>query len=727
MLNTEQCKNYITKFIHNTYTEASIGNLKKKLNDFVRVSHFNDTLKDEFFITVMESIVAGKSLFLAQNAKCFSYSSMDAGVILCLSKVLLSVKEYLLLNSREIQFLENLSYFKKIFELEKKLTFALKNELLSAANLCRRNGVRFSYILTLCAYVEHLILENYFSHTAPAFSSNSKDTARDQLSDYSTDEIISALGLIVSISNDIPTINTLPNAVFPEYASSKRSKKILLLACRIRFLQELQQENEQFGYACEYKNGILSLHLNEANCDLLQDYRLGYIKRKLSNDNYLSSFSERKLPSFKEIVDICGNKLVREKVENPSRYRLRINSAALEQICKTEELTREEYDSIFFETEELNLNNRFLNKPIYKDLTLLEYIQLRRIFIIFFHAQVVPTYNDYSAGIITKEEYFQSLVPCLDNTIFDRLRSNFGNKVDTFLQLNNYKETNSKIVDLQYQPLMSKTNSRGETCPFYALCSVAAISNIGRNTIKLLKTLNSSLINDDGVTDPLINSLATTFQSKGIPNIEGKDIGNKTDIDFAFLIGKTIYIAECKRNILPTDIFECRTTIDAIHKAERQIDRILYELNNQNLKQDFLRQFGLKSSEEVNIVAFIITGNRVFSNTNEFHYPVCYFKEFIRFVESGTIIIGEKQISVQKSGKLCEDDMSQFLSKFSPFRFCFSNSMMMYQITFNHPKLKISIDDFALNIVELDKYCKSCWNASPLNPEYQDQIYKNEF
>ena len=60
----------------------------------------------------------------------------------------------------------------------------------------------------------------------------------------------------------------------------------------------------------------------------------------------------------------------------------------------------------------------------------------------------------------------------------------------------------------------------------------------------------------------------------------GKKLGDVSDIDFAFAIGSSVYVAECKRNTHPTDIFEARATIDAIHKAERQLDRIVNEFTN---------------------------------------------------------------------------------------------------------------------------------------------------
>ena len=327
----------------------------------------------------------------------------------------------------------------------------------------------------------------------------------------------------------------------------------------------------------------------------------------------------------------------------------------------------------------------------------------------------------YSNEKISKTEYFQSLIPNLNKSIFECLRPHFGSKLDAFWELNNYQKTDSKIIDLLYQPVLSAGTQFPDL--FYALCSIATISNIGRNLFVLLKRFNNSSSNEDGTIDPLVKTLSESFDSQKIPHIEQKPLGSISDIDFAFLVGNTVYIAECKRNVHPTDIFECRTTIDAIRKAERQLDRIMRELSNSNVKDTFLQRFNLKN-RNINIVPFIITGNRIFSNTNEFRYPVRHFRELINFIELGSIRIGKSDIYIRKNPGLCEEDMHQFLDTSSPFHSCFVESMIIYQKKFKHAKLSICIDDYVLDVCELNKFCETHWNVSALNPEFFEYLKK---
>lgn len=709
---------FISKAKEQKYSESNVSEIIKNLKLYNTSPSYDDEKFNKYILIVIESVIAGKSLYLAQNTGCFRYSSKETGSILKLTTLLLSLQNELSLNPRDVQFLEGLHHFKKINELEKQLTDTLKRELQLATKSCNLNGVQFSCILTLCAYVEHLVVKEKMSPVNYDSFLMLTHKNHDQLEDYSIEEIISGLGLIISIHNEIPALQNLPSIVFPDHVLTKRYKKILLLACRIRFLQELQQANEQFGYACEYNNGVLYLRATSANKALLQDYRLGYIKRHLSTENYSS---DEEHPSFQNIIEDAREFLSLEKAENPTRYRLRISEKIFELVCKVEELTKEEYDNISFETQELDLNIDFYNKPIYKDLTLLEYIQLRRFFLIFYYAQVIPLYKMYSDEKISETEYFQSLIPNLNKSIFECLRPHFGSKLDAFWELNNYQKTDSKIIDLLYQPVLSAGTQFPDL--FYALCSIATISNIGRNLFVLLKRFNNSSSNEDGTIDPLIKTLSESFDSQKIPHIEQKPLGSISDIDFAFLVGNTVYIAECKRNVHPTDIFECRTTIDAIRKAERQLDRIMRELSNSNVKDTFLQRFNLKN-RNINIVPFIITGNRIFSNTNEFRYPVRHFRELINFIELGSIRIGKSDIYIRKNPGLCEEDMHQFLDTSSPFHSCFVESMIIYQKKFKHAKLSICIDDYILDVCELNKFCETHWNVSALNPEFYEYLKK---
>ena len=707
MLHLSELQTHISTYKDTLYTESKISKISSELRQYAKTINCTGDSLDKYYLKAIESVVATKSLFTLQNAGAFRYSVSNPQCIIDLSRLLLKCKDDLLLQPRDIQFLEGVPHIKRIYDLEVHLTESLVKELKKTTNICKRYGVQFSFILTLCAYVENLIVSQSLAPTYFDFSEEIKNEPKNSLNDYSIEDIVGALGLIVSIYNDIPEFRNLPDFVFADNVITKRTEKILLIACRVRFLQELQISHEHFGYQCTYDNSTLKLKATDANSRLLQDYRLSHIKRFLSSGNYQSTI---KHISFSEVIESLASLVKQEKCNDPPRYRLYIPEPIFEKLCEVGELTQEEHDLVSYEVDEMNLNPAFFDQPIYQSLTLLDYIRLRRFFLIFYHVQVVPLYKKYEAGEITQSEYLQSLIPCVSIDTFNCLRPVFGNKLDAFWELNNYQGTNSSIIDLQYQPVIPSAAN------YYVLSSIATISNIGRNLFTLLKRCNIN-INEDGTDDPLLKVLSTTFANARIPIAKDINIPGVTDIDFAYVVDKTLFIAECKKNIVPTDIFEARTSIDAIHKAERQLYKIQNELRTPAKLERVLNIVGVDYSSDYKVVPFVITGNRVFSNTNEYAFPIRHFRDLVRYVESGTMTVGEQDIYFREGPGYTEKDFIYFLQEDSPYLDCFIKSMAKYRQYFDHAKLQIQVDDYVLECAAMERYCQNAWGVSPLNSE----------
>ena len=256
-----------------------------------------------------------------------------------------------------------------------------------------------------------------------------------------------------------------------------------------------------------------------------------------------------------------------------------------------------------------------------------------------------------------------------------------------------------------YQPLISNNTS---VC---ALCTIAFFSNIGRNVCVLLKRIASS-INEDGTTDALIDALDFSFDSIGISHKSNISLGKITDIDFAFLSENTVYLAECKKVYHPTSMSETRATIDAIHKAERQLSKVITALQKPQIKAQFLKQaFPQISPEKIKFIPLIITSNRILSNTNEFAFPIRHFKEVISFVSNGTICIGKENISIWKGNTLTEADMLHYLSPQSEYRDIFTHSTVLFQRKLKIGNTELIVDDYGVNMLTLNDYCMNRWGV----------------
>lgn len=557
----------------NNYSESAINRLSKDIKEFLEMESLSSEKKSIFFEKAVECVYAAQSLHVLKSTGCFKFDVTPAGLVFELRLCLLALASDLFLHESDLHFLNSLPNAKLIFDETQKLNGKLAQKMRQAIAVFKNQGEYYSFILTLCAYVEHRVVESMHTVVTPLQPDRSyKD--RDDLNTYSAPELVDALSLLIALYDEIAPHAETDGLVYGDGIFTKRLNELFLMSCKLRFLQELLASNEVFAYEIRVSGKQISITCNTETKALLKAYRLGYIKRNLAAQNFSSN---AELPSLQSVIKPALNSVILEKAEFPSRYILRVPDILISTLCSVNELSREEYDSLNFEVNELNLNSQSIDSTIYKSLTLREYLQLRRVFIVFYYAQTVPLYEMFTSGEISRAEYFQSLIPHFNLKHFVSWDAAQKQKLQEFWELINYRDTNSTIVDLMYQPCLSSNQV------ILPLCATSVISNIGRNVAVLMKRLNRGP-NEDGVDDPLVDRMVSAFRRANIPCAVSCLIRGLTDIDLAFCIEDTIYLAECKKNYHPTDFFECRATLDALYKAERQLSRIIRAIDTTTLQ-----------------------------------------------------------------------------------------------------------------------------------------------
>lgn len=710
MIKLALLKDAVNQYKSASYSEGAINRLSKKLQKKIKETNYSDQEMEDYMILAIEVLCTTKQLYLLKNAGCFNFDKNNTYAVLQLTRSLLELKDELQLNKIDVQFLENISCIRTIYKIKAKQLKQLEQLIKEMTKICKLGSIQCSCLLTICVRVEDMIAS--YLQTPNRENVCNTELVQDisKLDSFSIEKIIDALGLIIVTNDDIYGKLQLPEVVFPDLVFSKRVEKILLVACRIRFLQELLLMNDTFAFMCESNGKRVILHSSGANERIMQDYRIGYMKYGLAFENFIRDNAISSDMSFSQLLQNLGDLVELEEVTNPHRYRLRINSYLIERLCAIDELSKDEQESIDFEISELNYIFKNIDKVnVYKSLTMLDYIKLRRVFIIFYEKHVKTVFSKYKNGLLDKKTYANSIIPYFPKKMFDILRPTFGDKIDDFFELIDYRVTKNRIIDLLYQPVLSNKNS------IYVLSSVAYLSNIGRNLCVLLKRIDSN-VNEDGATDALIENLDLAFDSANIPHKCNKSLAAVSDIDFTFLIDNTVYIAECKKNFHPTDMFESRSTIDALYKAERQLSRIINTLNTPHVKAEFLKlNFNVDNSEKITFVPLIITGNRIFSNTNEFTYPIRHFKELITYISEGSIYVGKRKIVLWKEERLTESDMDYYLSPKSPYSEVYQQSMVQFQKKIKLGKWELLVDDYSLNAIAVDNYCVKHWGIHALN------------
>ena len=715
MVDINFLKTQISTWHGKNYSESAISRLSKDIKKILAAENISSEEKCFFFEKAVECVYATHSLHVLKNTGCFKFDVCPTGLMFELRLCLLALSQDLSLRISDLQFLTNLPNAKIVFNEIQKLNEKLTRKMRQAIVVFNNQGEHYSFILTLCSYVEHRVVESLHS-VASLLQPDCSVKNRDDLNTYSTPELVDALSLLIARYDEIAPHTEIDGLVYGDSIFTKRLNELFLMACKLRFLQELLASNEVFAYEINISDKQISIACNNETKDLMKIYHLGYIKRNLAEQNFSS---DEELPSLQSVIKPALNTIMLKKAEFPSRYFLCIPDVLMSTLCAVNELSKEELHSLSFEANELNLNVQSVDAPIYKSLTLREYIQLRRIFVVFYYAQTVPLYEKFASGGISKAEYFQSLIPHFSLKLFESWDTAQKQKLQEFWELINYRDTNSTIIDLMYQPCLSSNQS------ILPLCATSVISNIGRNVSVLMKRLNRGA-NEDGVDDPLIDRMVSVFQSNGIPHAVSCPVGGITDIDVAFNIGDTIYIAECKKNYHPTDFFECRATLDALYKAERQLRRIVCAIDSTTLRT-LCDKLQISFSSQYKIVPLIVTGNRIFSNTNFFKYPVRYFGELIQYVENGTINVGGQEIATRTNGPISTSDMAAYLnSNCDCFEFLI-NAMADTAQVVTIGSYTLTLFDYALNAVMLDDYCYNRWAVHVLPEHILKQLNDNDF
>ena len=256
MLDIATTKVYILEHKGTLYSESQINKVVKKIEKYRTTPVCDDETKAQYFLSVIEGIIAGKSLYLVQNTGCFRYSTFNAGLIFELARFLLTLKTELELSPSDIQFLEGIHHVKKIHDIEIQLTEKLRRELIQATKLCVVHGVQFSYIMTLCAYVEHLVAEDLKSPVQFDFSEEPKDEHKKELLDYGIEEIISALSFVISLYNEIPHMQELPNRVIAKQVATKRLKKYCSSRVKFDFCRNCSKPMSSFAMRVTLKETV---------------------------------------------------------------------------------------------------------------------------------------------------------------------------------------------------------------------------------------------------------------------------------------------------------------------------------------------------------------------------------------------------------------------------------------------------------------------------------------
>jgi hypothetical protein len=544
-------------------------------------------------------------------------------------------------------------------------------------------------------YKNKSIIKTILSATDFLFVSHHHPKAANNLSDISNrpkEDISSAASFLIHLyTSRIKHSNVKTSFINEDYIKGQKLAKLFIAACYYSDFKEFEIMIDHFGYTCEKTD--TSLYIKPPYEDFEKSIRAGYIRTEIQLINDIIGKNNEAL-SFEEFVekittigDFKFFKLT-ETLGYP-RYRMEfpepVFELIIEKFFKPTDLFKEEviYLSQIFK-EQLLTPYDLENIKIKDDLTLFDFIKVRRVFSLFY---LIFTKEIYKIEKLDTNLLLRSLVPVYTADqlykIFEKL---IPNKLDSFLDILCWEPGLDIVFDLQYQPILYIDDK------FLIPLSIFSNSNYIRNLFaSQYKQANSKVFNSG---DSLIRYLSSTFIKISIPAYEETQIGT-TDIDVFAIINDTLFVFECKHSLHPISSYDLRTTYDYIKKAEKQLDKINESFHSGNLLKIIERKHNIDTQKITRIISCIVISNRLF-NGNAFKYPIRNINELTQMLTKGVLRTEFGTFNVWMAKNLTLEFLVEYLSLNNKLTTLLMDSLSKQTASYEFADPKIEFDTYYL-------------------------------
>ncbi|MFN8299388.1 MAG: hypothetical protein U0T75_09795 [Chitinophagales bacterium] len=541
-----------------------------------------------------------------------------------------------------------------------------------------------SIIKTLLSAVDFLFLSGFYPKT---------NTDLSEISNRTKEDISAGVSYLIHVyTNRIRSENINIGFVSEEYIKSGDIGRLIIPACYYSDFKEFEVMIDHFDYHCDLEGE--HLYIKPPFEEFEKSIRAGYIRTELQQINDRVNTSNAL--SLEEFVEKINEQEIFKffkltETHNYPRYRIElpepIYDYITEQFIKPDNLFKEEVDYLSLIFKEQLLNPDDLNKiTVKEDLTLYEFIKIRRVLIFFY---VMFAKEIYKIEKVDTELLLRSLIPVYQfDQFYDFLERLLPvEKIDSFLDLVCWEPGSDFVFDLQYHPIIYLNNS------FIIPLSIFANSNSIRNLFASeYKQSNTGLLNSG---EPLVTLLKGTFDKIGIQAHSEISIGG-TDIDVCAIHQDVLFVFECKHTLHPVSSYDLRTTYDYLRKAESQLDKINKSYNEGKLLEILERKIGVNLAGIKKIVSSIVLSNRLF-NGNSFKYPVRNINEVINMLSGGTMRTENGIYNVWNSKTLTIDFMLDYFSLQNEMTTLLMDSLSKRTMTYEFAKPKLLFDSYYLD------------------------------
>lgn len=616
-----------------------------------------------------------------------------------LSKAILSLSPELFLNESERQYFESILNLSPIYEIMKSLRGAIITEIKDFSKRPKIIGISPSIVKSLLAALDLLFITGYYP--------TERETP-NSLKFYIKEDIAEAVSYIIYLKQKVFGLNDSDSYVVDEeYIVSNELEAILLPACHLKALQEYEIMVDHYSYTCiKDKN---SIKIIPPYPDFEKSIRIGYIRSELQKEydfqelKHIASFEEV-CDRFLRIPEIDVFKHVEDN--NYPRYRIEVPEPIFEKISefffKPKEVFREEarYLSIIFKEQFLDYDKLNAIK-ISENLSLLEFFILKRLFAFFYYI--------FSKNVSDKlqtetKTILRSLIPTFTKEKIAKFYSGIVSEqaFNEFLEIVTWKPSSNSVFDIQYQPFIKLNHAY-----MIPICTFVHSNSI-RNVFASEYKLGNPNIMDNGEYDPISEELAKAFKQREFKIFTRTPHSYKQggEIDFLAFKDDFLFIAECKKFLHPTNIYEQRTIYDGLVKASSQLDLIIEAMQDNKASKRLSALIGEDIRRFKTIKTSIVTNTRLFWGLILKGHPIRNVYELFNFLVSGNFRTKDGYYWLWENDYFTLTDLERYLGdEFPKFKGLY-NAMLPKEMKYEFGKYSIIFETFVMNIEKANNITK---------------------
>lgn len=634
-----------------------------------------------------------------------------------------SEKKYLL-EKRELNWLfdyykkTETSLINKIIELEKNRVYYKENKSVVYSTTC-------TDLLSILDGLFMGLFNINFNKETDIFNKKGFNTYKSLIDDYAIEEISEGVSYLYKLYNkNLKNLYNVSEVIIVNKKNilnnGKVLKELIEKAVKIQTIKEWEATIDFLGYKVEKQENIYTIR--DIDSGFEKSMSLGYIRfaeqRFIFEKRASDGINESDI-TLDKIADSIYSKDLFQKVGKGKRERIMfiINQPIINIISKTmgsDEKNELEYFSKEWSLTQEEIEQKKIAENLYF-IDLLKFIKPFRLIQKLIVKYIAETPGIRATDIMGLGQFW------MDEQMFFKLVKEFLEKdkikiIKELLTAN----LNSEHLDLQYTPFVIMGGKIG------VFLSLISANNILRNFVRQsFQSKNLFVTNNNGL-DGLSMITSSVFIENGnfevFENVKYRYAGNEHEIDVIAIGEENIYLMECKNALFPTDMYELRTSIDHLKKAQKQLETHKEIFENEEWIQAFLSKKGI-SKRKRKIYTLIIMGNRIFNGCTQFGHPIRTVFELDMILNKGSITTPFANFRVWENEEFGENDLLNYLNENISFIRKQYDSLEKFEkeILINGKKLKY--ETYALNQLELMKKLKSSYSVEIINRELYERLF----